>query len=185
MKAAPASANVVDNFAFLEFLATNVGKGGAVQPSQGSFSPARGGAALATGGHNEIPVSQPANSSVLGPGPGPHVKKQLRRVADPLPGGQLAPLDHAHSFNGSSAGDMRKSHASVAQQELTQQRSLPSLKPAAGYHGAADEASRTVQRGRCVVSSFVKVPSADSEVIVVYRTLQERIQCWVGWRSSR
>jgi hypothetical protein len=151
MKAAPASANVVDNFAFLEFLATNVGKGGAAQPPQGSFSPARGGAPIVPGGHHEVPASQPANSSVPGLGPGSHVKKQLRRVADPLPGGHLAPLDHAHSFNGSSAGDMRKSHASVAQQELAQQRSLPSLKPAAGYHGDADESSRTVQRGRYTV----------------------------------
>lgn len=48
----------------------------------------------------------------------------------------------------------KKSHAYLAQQELAQQRNLPSLQPsattpaAARYSSHVDEASYTVQRGR-------------------------------------
>lgn len=149
IKASSVSTSVVDNFAFLEFLAT---KASATQsPNKASdISTSPMDAMYATG----ISQSQQASQQ-----PDTVTKKQLRRLNDPVMGqqNQLPSMENLRQSGGAGkvvGGGMnvagvpvrenKKSQAYIAQKELAQQRSLPSLHSPTG----AEEASRTVQAGR-------------------------------------
>jgi hypothetical protein len=153
VKASSASSSVVDNFAFLEFLATNVNSKGA---ASAGTSPSPG-----KGGNRDQSQAYDASEEDYRPTPQPHAvvtKKQLRRDLPAVEHAQPAPS--AGAAKSSSSGvtvagvpvrENKKSHAYIAQQELAQQRSLPSLQhqyAPAHAHAAAEEESRTVQRGR-------------------------------------
>lgn len=160
IKAASASANVVDNFAFLEFLATNVINKGAVASTSNTPSPSK----IASVGV-ESPVDNSYGQGVQATQQALPAKKQLRRVPEPShgPHGQLPAMEGAPTLKGGSSSsgmdvagvsvrENKKSQAYLAQKELSQQRNLPALQPHSGYgntySGMAEQASYTVQRGR-------------------------------------
>jgi hypothetical protein len=149
LKAASASSSVVDNFAFLEFLATNVSNKG-VSSAGNSPSPGKGGNV-----REQSQEHDPVEEAEYRPAPQPHAvltKKQLRRDLPSVEHAQPVPSAVKGSgvtVAGVPVRENKKSHAYIAQQELAQQRSLPSLQHQHTHASAAvEEESRTVQRGR-------------------------------------
>lgn len=134
LKSASASSSVVDNFAFLEFLATNVSKGNpggsseknSTSPNAKYIAPAPGHLAAsatapgALGNVSNLSTEQSINNI----GAAIANRKQLRRTKEP-PGGQLP------AMNSQSAQSHPFEHQGLQgrqqQQELSQQRSLPLL----------------------------------------------------------